>query len=32
MGGVDVSYGPDLRAGTSFIDITIISKSGKFVR
>jgi ABC-type branched-subunit amino acid transport system substrate-binding protein len=32
MGGVDVSYGPDLRAGTSFNDITIISKSGKFVR
>jgi ABC-type branched-subunit amino acid transport system substrate-binding protein len=32
MGGVDVSYGPQLRAGTSFIDITIISKSGKFVR
>jgi branched-chain amino acid transport system substrate-binding protein len=32
MGGVDVTYGPQLRAGTSFIDITIISKSGKFVR
>jgi ABC-type branched-subunit amino acid transport system substrate-binding protein len=32
MGGVDVSYGPQLRAGTSFIDLTIISKSGKFVR
>jgi len=32
MGGVDVSYGPELRAGTSFIDLTIISKSGKFVR
>ena len=32
LGGVDVSYGPQLRAGTSFIDITIISKTGKFVR
>jgi branched-chain amino acid transport system substrate-binding protein len=32
MGGVDVTYGPELRAGTSFIDITIISKNGKFVR
>jgi len=32
MGGVDVTYGPELRTGTSFIDITIISKSGKFVR
>jgi branched-chain amino acid transport system substrate-binding protein len=32
MGGVDVTYGPQLRTGTTFIDITIISKSGKFVR
>jgi ABC-type branched-subunit amino acid transport system substrate-binding protein len=32
MGGVDVSYGPMLRTGTTYIDITIISKSGKFVR
>jgi branched-chain amino acid transport system substrate-binding protein len=32
MGGVDVTCGPELRAGTSFIDITIISKTGKFVR
>jgi len=32
MGGVDVTYGPQLRTGTSFIDITIISKNGKFVR
>jgi len=32
LGGVDVSYGPELRAGTSYIDITIIGKNGKFVR
>jgi branched-chain amino acid transport system substrate-binding protein len=32
MGGVDVTYGPQLRTGTSYFDITIISKSGKFVR
>jgi hypothetical protein len=32
MGGVDVTYGPNNRTGTTFIDITIISKTGKFVR
>src|SRR5258706_10169998 len=32
MGGVDVTYGPELRTGTAYIDITIISKSDKFVR
>ena len=32
LGGIDVTYGPGLRAGTSYIDITIINKSGKFVR
>jgi ABC-type branched-subunit amino acid transport system substrate-binding protein len=32
LGGVIVSYGPGVRTGTSFIDITIISKTGKFVR
>jgi ABC-type branched-subunit amino acid transport system substrate-binding protein len=32
MGGVDVTYGPELRTGTSYIDITIIGKNGKFVR
>jgi branched-chain amino acid transport system substrate-binding protein len=32
MGGVDVTYGPNLRTGTAYIDITIISKTGKFVR
>ena len=32
LGGMDVSYGPTLRTGTSYIDITMIGKSGKFVR
>jgi ABC-type branched-subunit amino acid transport system substrate-binding protein len=32
LGGVDVSYGPQLRTGTTYIDITIISRTGKFVR
>ena len=32
LGGIDVTYGPQLRTGTTFIDITIISKNGKFVR
>ena len=32
LGGLDVTYGPNLRTGTTYIDITIISKSGKFVR
>jgi ABC-type branched-subunit amino acid transport system substrate-binding protein len=32
LGGVDVTYGPRLRTGTTFIDITIISKTGTFVR
>ncbi len=32
LGGVDVSYGPQDRTGTSYIDITIISKTGRFVR
>jgi len=27
-----VTYGPNLRVGTSYIDLTIISKSGKFIR
>jgi hypothetical protein len=31
-GGLDVTYGPNLRLGTSYIDLTIISKTGKFVR
>jgi len=32
MGGVDVTYGPHNRTGTTYIDLTIIGKSGKFVR
>jgi ABC-type branched-subunit amino acid transport system substrate-binding protein len=32
LGGIDVTYGPSLRVGTSFIDLTIIGRSGKFVR
>jgi branched-chain amino acid transport system substrate-binding protein len=32
LGGLEVNYGPNLRAGTSYIDLTIIGKSGKFVR
>jgi branched-chain amino acid transport system substrate-binding protein len=31
-GGLDVTYGPNLRVGTSYIDLTIISKTGKFIR
>src|SRR2546425_11728519 len=32
LGGVIVSYGPGVRTGTSYIDITIVSKTGKFMR
>jgi ABC-type branched-subunit amino acid transport system substrate-binding protein len=32
LGGVDVTYGPGTRAGTSYIDITIVSKTGRFMR
>ena len=32
LGGVDVTYGPGKRTGTAFIDITIISRKGTFVR
>jgi ABC-type branched-subunit amino acid transport system substrate-binding protein len=32
MGGVDVTYGPNDRTGTTYIDLTIIGKNGKFVR
>ena len=32
LGGLDVTYGPNLRLGTSYIDLTIISKTGKFIR
>jgi ABC-type branched-subunit amino acid transport system substrate-binding protein len=32
LGGVDVTYGPQLRTGTQYIDITIINRNGMFVR
>jgi branched-chain amino acid transport system substrate-binding protein len=32
LGGIDVTYGPELRTGANFIDITIIGKGGSFVR
>ena len=32
LGGLDVTYGPNLRVGTSYIDLTIIGKTGKFIR
>jgi len=32
LGGLDVTYGPGKRTGTSYIDITIVSKTGKFMR
>ena len=32
MGGVDVTYGPNNRTGTTYGDLTIISRNGKFVR
>ena len=32
LGGVDVTYGPGIRTGTRYIDITIISKTGHYVR
>jgi ABC-type branched-subunit amino acid transport system substrate-binding protein len=31
-GGFRVSYGPGMRAGSKFVDLTIISKDEKFVR
>jgi branched-chain amino acid transport system substrate-binding protein len=32
LGGVDVTYGPGTRTGTRYIDITIVSRTGKFIR
>jgi ABC-type branched-subunit amino acid transport system substrate-binding protein len=32
VGGFKVSYGPDNRSGSRFVDLTIISKDQKFVR
>jgi ABC-type branched-subunit amino acid transport system substrate-binding protein len=31
-GGSKVSYGPDNHSGSSFVDLTIVSKDQKFVR
>jgi ABC-type branched-subunit amino acid transport system substrate-binding protein len=32
LGGLEVTYGRNLRTGTSYIDLTIIGRSGNFVR
>ena len=32
LGGIDVTYGPKLRTGTEYIDLTIINRAGMFVR
>jgi ABC-type branched-subunit amino acid transport system substrate-binding protein len=32
LGGIDVTYGPQARIGTEYIDITIINRNGMFVR
>jgi branched-chain amino acid transport system substrate-binding protein len=32
LGGVDVTYGPNIRTGTQYIDLTIINRNGMFVR
>jgi ABC-type branched-subunit amino acid transport system substrate-binding protein len=32
LGGIDVTYGPQNRTGTEYIDITIINRNGMFVR
>lgn len=32
LGGIDVTYGPNERVGMRFIDLTIINRSGVFVR
>jgi branched-chain amino acid transport system substrate-binding protein len=32
LGGIDVTYGPQTRTGTQYIDITIINRNGMFVR
>jgi ABC-type branched-subunit amino acid transport system substrate-binding protein len=32
LGGVDVTYGPQVRTGTQYIDLTIINRNGMFVR
>ncbi len=32
LGGLDVTYGPQNRTGTQYIDLTIINRAGMFVR
>jgi hypothetical protein len=32
LGGFEISYGSNDRIGTDFVDETIISKDGKFLR
>jgi len=31
LGGIFVTYGPDDRTGTTFVDLTVVSKDGKFI-
>ena len=32
LGGFQVAYGPNTRTGSEFVDLTMISKGGKFIR
>lgn len=32
LGGFQVGYGPNTRTGSDFVDLTMISKNGKFIR
>jgi hypothetical protein len=32
LGGFFISYSPNNRAGSKFVDLTIISRDGKFLR
>ena len=32
LGGFNVSYGPKTRSGSDFVELTMISKNGKFIR
>jgi branched-chain amino acid transport system substrate-binding protein len=32
LGGVDVTYGPQSRAGSRYVELTIIGRDGKFIR
>jgi ABC-type branched-subunit amino acid transport system substrate-binding protein len=31
LGGIDVTYGPEDRTGTTFVDLTVIGRDGKFL-